>query len=88
MVNTETLNALAQDFFEAHKDDFINDGPPALPQIYAKMSRYLLTGNKTDIKPEAERLLQAINKYIHYQLETRIQGGGQDLTPLTPPHRF
>ena len=88
MVNTGDLNALAQDFFEAHKDEYVNDGPQALPIIYAKMSRYLLTGNKTDISPEAERLLKAINNYIHYQLETRIQGVGQNLTPLTPPHRF
>ncbi len=88
MVNQNDLNMLAQDFFEAHIDDFVNDGPAALPQIYAKMSRYLLTGNETDIKPEAAKLLQALNRYIHYQLETRIQGVGLDHNPLTPPHRI
>ena len=58
---------------------------PSIATNLCKDGRYLLTGNKTDIKPEAERLLQAINKYIHYQLEKQgSYRNGQDLTPLTP----
>ena len=36
-MNTENISLLAQDFFDAHKDDLVNDGDLAIPNLYQKL---------------------------------------------------
>lgn len=72
-MNTENISLLAQDFFDAHKDDLVNDGDLAIPNLYQKCFAYLLYGKDADLPNETKTLLKVLDRTIKYQLKTRIE---------------
>lgn len=84
MIKNNSINLLAQDFFEAHVVEFAIE-PQTLPQLYTKMYNYILTGRKDDLKPETINLLKGLKNYINYQMETRVQCVGLGEDPLISP---
>ena len=72
-MNIENLNLLAQDFYEAHKDDLVNSGEQAIPLLYVKCMNYLVHGQEGDLPIESKNFLTLLDRHIRYQLKTRIE---------------
>jgi len=75
MVNTNDLNMMAQDFFDAYADDYaVND--KVMIEVIKQLINFWESGETGSLKPEATRLLVALLSYTNYQLQTRIQETG------------
>ena len=56
-MNIENLNLLAQDFFEAHKDDLVNHGDQAIANLYQKCTAFMIYGQEADLPQETKNFL-------------------------------
>tara|TARA_B100000900_G_C20572150_1_gene713683 strand:- start:107 stop:397 length:291 start_codon:yes stop_codon:yes gene_type:complete len=85
MVNTNDLNMMAQDFFDAYVDDYaVND--KVMIEVIKELINFWESGQTGSLKPEATRLLVALLSYTNYQLQTRIQSqntGDPSFSPKT-----
>ena len=85
MVNTNDLNIMAQDFFDAYADDYaVND--KVMIEVIKKLINFWESGETGSLKPEATRLLVALLSYTNHQLQTRIglqDTGDPSLSPKT-----